>query len=39
MPNTKPIFDLRNYTEVLHDVAAGDNRHSKQDHESDPYAP
>lgn len=23
MPNIKPISDLRNYTEVLHDVAAG----------------
>ena len=24
MPNIKPISDLRNYTEVLHDVAAGE---------------
>ncbi|WP_300764466.1 type II toxin-antitoxin system prevent-host-death family antitoxin [uncultured Oscillibacter sp.] len=23
MPNIKPISDLRNYSEVLHDVAAG----------------
>ena len=23
MPNIKPISDLRNYTEVLHDVAVG----------------
>lgn len=23
MPNIKPISDLRNYTEVLHDVTAG----------------
>ena len=23
MPNIKPIYDLRNYTEVLHDVAVG----------------
>ena len=23
MPNTKPISDLRNYSEVLHDVAVG----------------
>lgn len=23
MPNMKPISDLRNYTEVLHDVAVG----------------
>ena len=24
MPNIKPISDLRNYTEVLHDVAVGE---------------
>lgn len=24
MPNIKPISDLRNYSEVLHDVAVGD---------------
>ncbi|MCD8119816.1 MAG: type II toxin-antitoxin system prevent-host-death family antitoxin [Lachnospiraceae bacterium] len=23
MPNIKPVSDLRNYTEVLHDVASG----------------
>ena len=23
MPNIKPISDLRNYSEVLHDVAVG----------------
>ncbi len=25
MPNIKPISDLRNYSEVLHDVAVGSN--------------
>ena len=29
MPNIKPISDLRNYTEVLHDVAAGAPHHVK----------
>jgi hypothetical protein len=26
MPNFKPVSDLRSYTEVLKDVAAGDNQ-------------